>query len=706
MKMADAPVEILECTLRDGSYTVDFQFTPRDTSVIAAALENAGFNLIEVGHGVGLNASVTGKGLAAATDEEYMQAAAGTLSRARWGMFFIPGIGRHEDLELAAQYGMDFVRIGSNVTEVEQSQEYIKHAKKLGMFVSANFMKSYVLPPKQLAERAKLAEKFGVDLVCLVDSAGTMLPEDVKACVLAMRDVLNIPMGLHCHDNLALGIANLLAAIDAGVQRIDSTLQGIGRGGGNPATEVLVTVLKKRGIDLGIDLNRLMDVSEHLIKPLLKEKGLDSINITSGYAGFHSSYLKTILKYADRYNIDARDLIVEVCRADQVYARQDIVEDIARKLQHQKAGRAGLQVISLPHFVFPNRSKIEARDDSLAKAIEAVVTKAMTTAKKRGKQSVLNVVAALRPVLKIAVSRFIQEEFGYVISSVEVDNPSPLEEIIESADGIVDILLVDAEVKPYLDESLFSKALLIAKQSQVVGYKDCDVWVRSVDQGIRVLLQGFWNRRITVCGTDSLALKLALSMMEQGARVTLTGETGDRLELCANVLRQMAPTATNLQIKKDPVEAARSGEVLVAFSTQEMLISRAMVEVMARDSVVFDGGIGSIPAEVVDYCNEHGLRVFRPDMRAALAAELESIMGTRRTLRDIIGRGKLAGVPVVAGGLVGQYGEIVVDSISNPSRVVGVADGRGMVIYERRPEFEENLARVENEILRKQVLAE
>jgi isopropylmalate/homocitrate/citramalate synthase len=70
-------------TLRDGSYLIDFQFTAEDTATIAAALEATGFHWIEVGHGLGLNASHAGKGLAAATDEEYMKAAAEALKRAK-----------------------------------------------------------------------------------------------------------------------------------------------------------------------------------------------------------------------------------------------------------------------------------------------------------------------------------------------------------------------------------------------------------------------------------------------------------------------------------------------------------------------------------------------------------------------------------------------------------------------------------------------
>lgn len=702
--MRGSRIKILECTLRDGSYVIDFQFTARDTVVIAAALENAGFDLIEVGHGVGLNSSNIGKGMAAATDEEYMQAAASTLKRARWGMFFIPGIGRHEDLEMAASYKMNFVRIGTNATEVEESKDYIEHARKLGMVVWANLMKSYVLPPKVLSTHAKLSESFGADVVCLVDSAGSMLPDDIRNYMTAMKEVLTIPIGIHCHDNLALGMANVLTAIDCGALYIDSTLQGMGRGGGNPVTEVLVTVLKKRGIDLGIDLNRLMDTSQHLIKPMVRDKGWDSINITSGYAGFHSSYLQTILKYADLYSVDPRALIVKVCEVDKVYASEELVEDMARQLQRQQTGRPGLHIVSLQQFAFPSTRTNIPFDVSLGAAAQKIANEVRATARKKGRHSVLNIVAAPQPVGKATLSRFVQEEFDYVIGSIEIDNPEQLIEIVQAADGIVDMLLVDSELKPYIDHPLTNLAASIAKKSQVLGYKDNDVWVRSVDRHIGAMLQGVRDHHITVCGTDSLALKLVLSLAEQGAKVTLTGDTSEKLETSLEALMLIKLGNENVQIDVDPINAARGVEVLVSFERRQVVINKSMVQGLAPNGVVFDAGIGSVSAEAIKYGNERGIKIIRPDMRAALAAELASALGTQRVTKEFMGRGELLGVSVVAGGLIGQYGEVVVDSILNPSRVVGVADGRGRVIYESRPEFADKIAKVEDQILRKQVL--
>jgi 4-hydroxy 2-oxovalerate aldolase len=700
--MALAGVEILECTLRDGSYAIDFQFTARDTALIAAALENAGFNLIEIGHGLGLNAANAGKGAAAATDEEYMQAAASTLKRAQWGMFFIPGIGRREDLDRAAGYGMSFVRIGTNANEVPQSAPFVEHAKKLGFHVSANLMKSYALPPKELTAQAHLSEQYGVDMVCLVDSAGTMMPEDIRTYVRSLQDTVVVPLGLHCHDNLSLGMANVLMAIDCGVRRVDSTLQGMGRGGGNPVTEVLVTVLKKRGVDLGIDHNQLMDVSARVIKPMLHDKGWDSINIISGYAGFHSSYLDTILKFADKYKVDARDLIVRVCEMNQISAPEDLVEETAQQLQ-QQAGRSGLHMVSLPRLDFAALPPSGSSDTSFRVAVRAVARDVQATARKKGRRSVFNIVADAHVSGKAVVSRFVQEEFDYVIGSMRVDNLGQLQEALEALDGTVDILLVDADPIQGLGETLAAAARRMVKKSRVVGYQDQQVWIRSVVQGMAMLMDGLAGQRVTVSALDPLSRWLVLTLLAQGAAVTLTQNDPRRAASFAEASRQLLATPVSLEVVPDPIAAVQRARVLVRFDRQPPLITQPMVEAMPVESIIFDAGIGTVAPEALAAALNRGIRIIRPDMRAALAAELAFLLGAKRIVDTIMGRGEINGIPVVAGGLIGKRGDIVVDSISNPSRVVGVADGQGLVMHVPPRELVETIGEVEQIIMKQKI---
>jgi len=698
--MTRTNLKIVECTLRDGSYVIDFQFTAKDTAIIAAALENVGFDLIEVGHGVGMNASKCGKGVAAATDEEYMKAASSTLKRAQWGMFFIPGIGRHEDLELAASYGMDFVRVGTNATEVEQSKEYLEHAKKLGMFVSANLMKSYTLSPADLARHAALSESYGADLVCLVDSAGGMMPEDIRAYMTALRDTVHVPLGLHCHDNLSLGIANVLAAIDCGAVRIDSTLQGMGRGGGNAVTEVLVTVLKKRGIDLGIDLNRLMDVGERIVRPIMRERGgWDSINITSGYAQFHSSYLQTILKYAKLYQVDARDLIVGVCEVNQTNAPDELVEDVARRLQREKGGSVRLRAVtSLPLTLnLQHDSSL-----SLTEATRRVVTEMRATAKKTGKYSVFNIVAATQRE-QATVSRFVQEEFEYVIGNVQVGSTDQLAEVIQATDGVVDFFLVDADIRPFLKRNLVSEARTSAKHSALLGYSDSDVWARSIADEVRALKTDVDDLQVTVLGVTHQALRTILHLLEHGATVTLTGQLTRDLLTASKAMANAAGQKHALRLDNHVDSAIRRAHVLVAFHKKRPVVTSQMLRLLKNNSIVFDASLGAVMPEAIEWAAEHGIRVVRPDMRAALTGELSSLLGTTEIASQLLGKGEIGGVPIVAGGLVGRRGDVVVDSIASPTRVVGIADGTGRLLY-HDDQFKERVATVETEINRRRAL--
>lgn len=326
---------ILEVTLRDGSYVINFQFTASDTAVICRELENAGFEMIEVGHGVGLGASRAGMGQAAETDEAYLRAAAETLKSAKWGMFCIPGIAKLEDIDMAAEYGMSFIRIGTNVTEVEPSEPFIARAKKHGMFVSANFMKSYAMSPKKFAEKAALTQKFGSDVLCIVDSAGGMLPSEMEQYFLAVQDVCDIALGFHGHNNIELAIANSLRAVELGASIVDTSLQGLGRGSGNTPTEIFLVALERSGVRTGFDPLQVFDIGEKYIKPLIQERGYDSINIVSGYALFHSSYMGVIREFSSKYRVDPRKLIIAVCEEDKVNAPREMVERIAQRISKE-----------------------------------------------------------------------------------------------------------------------------------------------------------------------------------------------------------------------------------------------------------------------------------------------------------------------------------------------------------------------------------
>jgi len=691
-------VRLLDTTLRDGSYVVDFQFTAQDTVIIAGELENAGLRLIEIGHGLGLHASNCGKGRAAESDEAYLEAAASVLKASDWGTFFIPGIGRPEDLQMAVRYGMKFVRIGTNVTEVESALPLIELAKSLGFWVSCNFMKTYALPEAEVAKHAALVQRAGADIAVVVDSAGGMLPEDVARYMNAMRSEADIAIGFHGHDNLGLAIANTLKAVECGAAVIDSSLLGIGRSAGNAMTEIMVLLLKKKGLDLNIDAKKLMDLSERVIKPMMQRHKHDPISMTAGYAQFHSSYLGTILSYAERYRLDPRDLIIRVCERDQLEAPDELVQQIAKGLADEKPQQGRTRVVQVPFY------KAALTDPSESKPIVELVLRELKKATaKYGKRSVFSIIRPLEPGIGSYVARFIQERFSYVIGSAEIATVEELKRLLGQLDGEVDYILLDDESGTNHSDEFYVLAKAHVYKSNVMRYKDTDLRVRGTCAEIEELCISLSGKKVTLVGVNSLALKLACYLLERGAEVVLTGDTPEILQQVVVSLKNLplvnqgAGTIAYSAVGRD---AAAGAFIMVGCAPKIPTIMPEMIDAMDRLGLVVDMGVGSLSSAAIKRGSQLGIRMIRVDMRAAIASEIVHILGVQDVAHRMMGRGEISGVPVVAGGMIGERGDIIVDSIDQPTQVIGIADGSGYVLYEWSADDRLRMQRVEAELVK------
>lgn len=229
---------VLDTTVRDGSYAVNFQYTDDDVRRIVGDLDAAGIPYIEIGHGVTIGAAAA-QGPAAHTDEEYFRAARSVVRNARLGAVIVPALARIETVDLAGDY-LDFLRICVIATEFELVMPFVERAQSKGLEVSIQLVKSHLFEPDVLAAAGKRARDVGVRIVYVVDTTGTFLPEDARRYVEALRGASDVSVGFHGHNNLAMAVANTLEAFDAGADFLDGTLMGFGRGAGNCQIECLV----------------------------------------------------------------------------------------------------------------------------------------------------------------------------------------------------------------------------------------------------------------------------------------------------------------------------------------------------------------------------------------------------------------------------------------------------------------------------------
>ncbi|MBG0777766.1 MAG: 4-hydroxy-2-oxovalerate aldolase [Desulfovibrionaceae bacterium] len=327
-------VLISDPTLRDGNHAVRHTLSEKQISTYAAAAEAAGVPILEVGHGNGLGASSLQVGLCSLNDAALLDAARAPLRNTRLGVHVMPGFATiGNELTLAIEHGVQVFRVACHCTEADITQRHVSFLREKGADVYGALMMSHMADAATLVEEGYKMQQYGVNGVILYDSAGAMLPDEVRTKIAALTRGLGVQVGLHAHNNLGMSVANSVAALEAGATILDGTARGFGAGAGNTQLEVLVAVLHKLGHDTGIDLYKLLDLAdlaEREIIPAVPTISGDSI--ASGLAGVFSGFAKHVKRVAAEYGVDSRDVWFELGRRHAVAGQEDQIIEVALQL--------------------------------------------------------------------------------------------------------------------------------------------------------------------------------------------------------------------------------------------------------------------------------------------------------------------------------------------------------------------------------------
>lgn len=326
---------LVDTTLRDGSHALRHQFTRDQVREIVRSLDGAGVPVIEVAHGDGLAGSSLQYGFSGTPELDLIEEARNSATKAKIAALLLPGVGTRAELKEAVSRGIQMIRVATQCTEADVSEQHFNMGKEMGLETAGFLMMAHMRPPEVLAEQALLMESYGCDCVYVVDSAGAMLPTDAAARVCALKQALTkAKVGYHAHNNLGLGVGNTLAALGAGADWIDGTLRGLGAGAGNTATELIAAVLAKMGYDTGLDAFKLMDAAEFVLAPMMPFQPIpDRDAIAIGYAGVYSTFLLHAKRLGERFGVDPLDILVELGRRKTMAGQEDMILDVALDLR-------------------------------------------------------------------------------------------------------------------------------------------------------------------------------------------------------------------------------------------------------------------------------------------------------------------------------------------------------------------------------------
>jgi 4-hydroxy 2-oxovalerate aldolase len=136
-----------------------------------------------------------------------------------------------------------------------------------------------------------------------------------------------------------MGIANSLFAARAGATQIDGSTRRFGAGAGNTPVEGFVAVADKLGVRTGIDVRKIIDAAEDVVRPVMDgECLLDRLSLTMGYAGVYSSFLKHADRLSKRYDVSGAELLIRAGARKLVGGQEDQLIDIALEIVAEQRG--------------------------------------------------------------------------------------------------------------------------------------------------------------------------------------------------------------------------------------------------------------------------------------------------------------------------------------------------------------------------------
>ncbi len=344
MEKINNKLTISDVTLRDGNHAVNHSINEKIIRSYCEYIDDAGINIVEVGHGNGLGASSLSIGKSIISDEKALKVARSVLKKTKLSIHSIPGFSRIDDLRKAIDCGVDIFRIGTNSTEIDTTFSQIEFCKKNNVECWGVLMMAHLVYDKKKTylQKIKYLNNLGVKTIIIMDSAGIFLPNDIKDIVLNIKKKFKMRIGFHGHNNFGSAVWNSITACLFGAEIIDVAIRGFGAGAGNTQMDIFLTVLEKVDIKTNVKIDKVYQIAKKFPKILEKEKikyknpFSEPKNIMSANYGLFSGFASKVDYFSDKFKLDDIEAFKAIGNKRLVAGQEDLIFNILYNLKQKK----------------------------------------------------------------------------------------------------------------------------------------------------------------------------------------------------------------------------------------------------------------------------------------------------------------------------------------------------------------------------------
>ncbi len=253
---------------------------------------------------------------------------------------------------------------------------------------------------------------------------------------------------------------------------------------------------------------------------------------------------------------------------------------------------------------------------------------------------------------------------------------SQLKQIIEFFDGKVSFFLIDCEVKNEVD-NLEELSIPLIRKSRYHLVKPNDYAVAAMDEFLANSYRSLKGITVGIVGAGNLGGKIALLAAERGAQVKLYGRDLKKTASIVEGLNLLFKARTKIVASLNLEEVAMNTHCLIGATSGTPAIDVASVELLAKNAMIIDAGNNTFFPNAIRFATENGIKAYCLSAMAGYEASIANWIATRNSISQIGTRKVSDDVTLVSLGLIGKHGDVLVNNVSNPTKVFGVCDGNG-----------------------------